>query len=62
MKSVGYMVPDSKAVLSVRRAIRHYKPDVVYCHSSKAGAIGRIADIGIKNRNDTGYLIRCLVP
>ena len=41
---------DSKAVLAVRRAIKHYKPHVVYCHSSKAGAIGRMADIGIKNK------------
>ena len=57
MKNVRYMVPDSKAVLSVRRVIRHYKPDVVYCHSSKAGAIGRIADVGIKNCNGMRYLI-----
>lgn len=41
---------DSKAVLAVRQAIKYYKPDVVYCHSSKAGAIGRLADIGIKNK------------
>ena len=41
---------DSKAVLAVRRAIKHYKPDIIYCHSSKAGAIGRMADVGIKNK------------
>ena len=41
---------DLKAILQVRRAIKHYKPDIVYCHSSKAGAIGRVADIGIKNK------------
>ena len=40
---------DLKAIIQVRRAIRHYEPDIVYCHSSKAGAIGRIADVGIKN-------------
>ena len=40
---------DSKAVLAVRKVIKKYKPDIVYCHSSKAGAIGRMADIGIKN-------------
>ena len=40
---------DSKAVMAVRKAIKKYKPDIVYCHSSKAGAIGRAADIGIKN-------------
>lgn len=41
---------DIKAILQVRKAIKHYKPDIVYCHSSKAGAIGRIADVGIKNK------------
>ena len=41
---------DSKAILAVRKTIRRYKPDVVYCHSSKAGAIGRIANFGIKNK------------
>lgn len=40
---------DSKAVLAVRKAIKKYHPDIVYCHSSKAGAIGRMADMGIKN-------------
>lgn len=40
---------DSKAVLAVRKAIKKYDPDIVYCHSSKAGAIGRLADVGIKN-------------
>ena len=43
-------VSDIKAVAAVRKAIKYYKPDIVYCHSSKAGAIGRIADIGIKNK------------
>ena len=41
---------DTKAVFEVRKAIKLYKPDVVYCHSSKGGAIGRIADLGIKNK------------
>lgn len=41
---------DFKAILAIRKVIKHYKPDIVYCHSSKAGAIGRIADIGIKNK------------
>lgn len=40
---------DTRAILSVRKVIKNYKPEIVYCHSSKAGAIGRIADIGIKN-------------
>ena len=41
---------DSKAVLAVRKVIKKYRPDIVYCHSSKAGAIGRMADVGIKNK------------
>lgn len=41
---------DCKSVMVVRRLIGKYKPDVVYCHSSKAGAIGRMANVGMKNR------------
>jgi glycosyltransferase involved in cell wall biosynthesis len=41
---------DLIAVLKVRKLINKYKPDIVYMHSSKAGAIGRIANIGIKNK------------
>ena len=41
---------DIKAILQVRKAIKCYKPDIVYCHSSKAGAIGRMANVGIRNK------------
>lgn len=41
---------DIKAIKSVRKLIKKYRPDIVFCHSSKAGAIGRIANIGIKNK------------
>lgn len=41
---------DIKAIKEVRKLIRKYEPDIVYAHSSKAGAIARIADIGLKNR------------
>lgn len=41
---------DIRAILAVRRAVKKYKPDIVYCHSSKAGAIGRAADLFIKNK------------
>lgn len=41
---------DSKSVLEVRKIIKRYKPDIVYCHSSKAGAIGRMANFGTKNK------------
>lgn len=34
---------DMRAYAEVRRVVREVKPDVVHCHSSKAGAIGRLA-------------------
>lgn len=40
---------DLKATMVVRKLIKKYNPDIVYAHSSKAGAIARIADIGLKN-------------
>lgn len=40
---------DLKAIVQVRKLIKKYSPDIVYAHSSKAGAIARIADIGVKN-------------
>lgn len=41
---------DLRAVLEIRKLIRKYKPDIVYAHSSKAGAIVRLADIGMRNK------------
>ncbi len=40
---------DLKAARKVRALIKQYRPDIVYAHSSKAGAIARIADLGLKN-------------
>lgn len=40
---------DIKSVGEVRKLIKKYNPDIVYAHSSKAGAIVRVADIGLKN-------------
>lgn len=40
---------DLKAIKKIRVLIKKYNPDVVYAHSSKAGAIARVADIGLKN-------------
>lgn len=37
------------SMICVRRIIKKYRPDIVYMHSTKAGAIGRIANLGIKN-------------
>lgn len=41
---------DLKAIKRVRALIKKYNPDIVYAHSSKAGAIARAADIGLRNR------------
>ena len=41
---------DLIAISEVRHLIKKYQPDIVYAHSSKAGAIARIADIGIRNQ------------
>lgn len=41
---------DLKAIKAIRKLIKKYNPDIVYAHSSKAGAIARIADVGLKNR------------
>ena len=40
---------DLKAIKAVRKLIRKYNPDIVYAHSSKAGAIACVVDIGLKN-------------
>lgn len=40
---------DFASIRAVRKLIKKYHPDIVYCHSSKAGAIGRIADTGLDN-------------
>lgn len=42
-------VNDLKAIRRVRTMIKKYNPDIVYAHSSKAGAITSAADIGLKN-------------
>ena len=42
-------ISDLLAVGKIRKLIKKYKPDIVYAHSSKAGAIVRIANIGLNN-------------
>ena len=41
---------DLNAIKAIRKLVKKYKPDIVYCHSSKAGALGRIANMGLKNK------------
>lgn len=41
---------DIKVERTLRRIIRQLKPDIVYAHSSKAGAFARIADLGLNNK------------
>lgn len=50
MHNVISLTDDVTAIREVRHVIKKYKPDIVYCHSSKAGAIGRIADLGVSNK------------
>ena len=38
---------DLKAIREVRALIKKYNPNIVYAHSSKAGAIARVADTEI---------------
>ena len=46
-RSIGKQ--DCIAICKVRELIKKYNPDIVYAHSSKAGVIVRIADIGLNN-------------
>jgi glycosyltransferase involved in cell wall biosynthesis len=39
---------DITAVRKIRRLIKLYNPDIIYCHSSKGGALGRLASLGIQ--------------
>ncbi len=55
---------DCSAVFAVRRLIRKYQPDIVYAHSSKAGALARLAHIGlpgmcIYNPHGWAFHMRC---
>ncbi|MFA5349140.1 MAG: glycosyltransferase family 4 protein [Candidatus Paceibacterota bacterium] len=45
-------IKDFLAIRKIRKAIKEFKPNVVSCHSSKAGVLGRIA---IRNRIPTVF-------
>lgn len=58
-------VNDLNSIREVRKIIKKYNPDIVYAHSSKAGAIARIADIGLKNHciyNPHGWAFNMRCP
>ena len=55
---------DFYAVKKLRDIIKKYNPDIVYAHSSKAGAISRIANVGMKseciyNPHGWAFNMRC---
>lgn len=55
---------DFKSIREVRKLIKKYNPDIVYTHSSKGGAIGRVANIGlvkniVYNPHGWAFNMRC---
>ena len=36
-----------KKVCSIRKSIKRIQPDIIYCHSSFAGGLGRLAALGM---------------
>lgn len=47
-REIGFS--DLKTAFKIRRLIKKYRPDVVYAHSSKAGASARLGNLFIKNK------------
>ena len=43
MKRAAGLFNDARAFLRICREIRSFRPDIVHCHASKAGALGRLA-------------------
>ncbi|MBD5655990.1 MAG: glycosyltransferase [Candidatus Eremiobacteraeota bacterium] len=48
-------VNDAKSAMAVHQIYRSFKPEVVHAHSSKAGAIARLATIGMRQRPGIVY-------
>jgi glycosyltransferase involved in cell wall biosynthesis len=46
---------DIACVLAMRNVFRTFRPDVVHAHSSKAGAVARLATIGMRRRPGIVY-------
>lgn len=58
---------DLKAIFQIRKIISIQSPDIVYLHSSKAGAIGRISNLGffnhcIYNAHGWSFNMKCRKP
>lgn len=54
-------VKDFQAFMQLRKKLKEYAPDIVYLHSSKPGAIGRLAAVGLPCRvvyNPHGWAFR----
>lgn len=47
-RNIGFS--DVKRLSQIRKIIKQVNPDVIYCHSSKAGAIGRFAALGLHKK------------
>ena len=41
------LINDIRSIHKVRRIIKADCPDIVYCHSSKGGGVGRLAALGL---------------
>lgn len=50
-------IDDLKSVLILRKIIKKESPDIVHLHSSKAGTIGRLSVIGLKNKPKTIFTV-----
>jgi glycosyltransferase involved in cell wall biosynthesis len=46
---------DAACVIAMRNVYRSFRPDVVHAHSSKAGAIARLATLGMRRRPGLVY-------
>lgn len=42
------LLKDISQILKLRKIIKQINPDIIYLHSSKAGALGRVAAVGLK--------------
>lgn len=50
-------VNDIKAIVELRRIIKEESPDIVHLHSSKAGVIGRLSSIGLREKSKVIFTV-----